>query len=159
LPSPHHFTVHVDRSISADYRQLDIEQLFERRRQRVLLRRANEMYAMSSDEWVEDVKEVGQLVQLLRARGSEVVFVRFPTEAEHWEVDESQFPKSLYWDRIARLTGAMTLHFRDVEGLSLFRCPDTSHLDQRDTPEFTNILLDELVKMGALPAKDESESD
>ena len=81
-----------------------------------------------------------------------MVFIRFPTTDEHWDVDEQVFPKHVYWDQLGRLTGAETIHFRDVPSLAHFDCPDTLHLDYRDAPEFTGALLDELVTQGVLPS-------
>ena len=82
-----------------------------------------------------------------------MVFVRFPTTDEHWEIDEKVFPKRVYWDQVERLTGGKTIHFRDVPSLANFDCPDTSHLDYRDAPKFTAALLDELIKRDVLPSR------
>ncbi|WP_417851434.1 hypothetical protein [Thalassoglobus sp.] len=102
---------------------------------------------------MEDVKKVEEWVQQIASRGGRVVFVRFPTSGEHWVLDNSQYPKSEYWDRMAAFTSAETIHFTDVPALTQFELPDTSHLDYRDAPAFTNRLLDELEKRGILPVQ------
>jgi hypothetical protein len=88
--------------------------------------------------------QVASLVAQLRSHGGDVVFLRMPTCDEHWEFDEARAPKDQYWDQIEKLTGADTIHFEDVEGLSNFECPDSSHLDARDAPIFTERLAREL---------------
>jgi hypothetical protein len=79
-----------------------------------------------------------------------VVFVRYITTGEHYELDEKYYPKSKYWDQFAKKTEAVTIHFKDVPELSNFECPDTSHLDFRDAPRFTVSLGHELRRLGVI---------
>jgi hypothetical protein len=60
-----------------------------------------------------------------------------PTCGEHWALDEANYPKNVYWDQIEPLTGAVSIHFYDTLGLADFDCPDTSHLDASDAPDFS----------------------
>ena len=55
-----------------------------------------------------------------------------------------------YWQYLADTTSATTIHFLDVLGMADFDLPDTSHLDYRDAPAFTSILLEELMRAGVL---------
>ena len=57
-------------------------------------------------------------------------------------------PKSQYWDRIADLTGALTIHFQDYRSLSHFECPDLTHLDATDAQDFTKSLVGILKERG-----------
>ena len=86
----------------------------------------------------------------IEARGGQVVFVRMPTSDEHWELDERYYPRAQYWDRLGSITGVATVHFADDPRTSAFSCPDTSHLDYRDAPRFTEGLLEVLVERGVL---------
>ena len=79
------------------------------------------------------------------ARGGKVVFIRFPTADEHWDLDRAHYPRSEYWDRWANRSKAAFLHFMDVPEMQKFELPDTSHLDERDAPAFTESLLRELA--------------
>jgi hypothetical protein len=72
-----------------------------------------------------------------------------PTCGKHWEFDQNRYPKDKYWDKIQPITGASVIHFLDVPSLSNFDCPDTSHLDARDAPVFTQRLADEIYKITA----------
>ena len=78
-------------------------------------------------------------VKRIQDRGGKVVFVRFPSGEDFYRVTERFYPKQEYWDRFAALTSAQTWHFRDVEGLSNFPCPDGVHLGSRDAIELMNI--------------------
>jgi hypothetical protein len=85
-------------------------------------------------------KELRPLYDQLRKHGGNMVLVRMPTTDAHWEADEKMAPKAMYWDRLQILSGIPTIHFMDHENLSKFDCPDTSHLDAQDVPEFTHNL-------------------
>ncbi|VAX40795.1 hypothetical protein MNBD_PLANCTO02-839 [hydrothermal vent metagenome] len=97
-------------------------------------------------QWLEDVQIVETLVQKIQLRGGQVVFVRMPTSGELWDYEEQSIPKSLFWDRFAEKSSAETIHFKEIETLKNFTCPDRSHLDYRDTPQFTNALFDEIAR-------------
>jgi len=82
-------------------------------------------------------KKLVPLHRLLISRGGELILLRMPTTDEHWGIDNRRVPKHLFWDRIEKLTGIPTLHFRDYPVLASFDCPDTSHLDEVDAVKFT----------------------
>jgi len=90
------------------------------------------------------------MVQRIRQRGGQVVFVRYPTTGEHYEMDVKAYPKKLYWDHFASKTSAVTIHFADVPSLRGFDCPDTAHLDYRDAPRFTLALAEELERRAVI---------
>jgi hypothetical protein len=74
-----------------------------------------------------------------------------PVTGESWTLEESHFPKALYWDAFAASGAATAIHFRDVPDLRDLECPDTSHLDMRDAPRFTKVLIRELNQRCILP--------
>lgn len=81
------------------------------------------------------------LYDKLRARNANLVIVRMPTTGKSWSAMDAFFPKSKYWDSITDETGIPTIHFQDYSVLSKYDCPDTSHLDAKDAPEFTVSLM------------------
>lgn len=133
------------------YDRMSPEQLAEHRAQRIdRIGQVPDNQLNPEQEQVFEQIMVGQvssLVEEMRSHGGDVIFLRMPTCDEHWELDEIRFPKEQYWDRIEELTGANTIHFKDVESLSNFDCPDTSHLDANDALVFTERLANELEKM------------
>lgn len=84
--------------------------------------------------------DLAPLHRLLRSKGGELVLLRMPTTGEHWSRDNDSAPKELFWDHIADISEILTIHFRDYLALTAFDCPDTSHLDATDAPEFTRSL-------------------
>lgn len=84
--------------------------------------------------------ELKPLYRALKARGGELVMVRMPTTGEHWTLDQAAFPRERFWNAIGPATGVPTIHFADYPELSRFECPDLSHLDAEDAPEFSRAL-------------------
>ena len=66
--------------------------------------------------------------------------VRMPSTGGVWKIEDNFMPKTKYWDRIEPLTRIKTIHFLDYPQLSKYSCPDLSHLDEIDAPEFTRSL-------------------
>lgn len=149
LPAPGYQVIHVDRSIAADYQRADAAALAAR-----VVGNLRASYASreqpSPAAWAEQTAEVRPWVDAIHKRGGQVIFVRFPVTGDSWSIHDQAYPRADYWDRLSELSGATTLHFRDHPQLADFTCPDTSHLDERDTPRFTAALIDELERRGLL---------
>ena len=105
---------------------------------------------LSPLEWLSLVAHANKLVERLQSRGGRVVFVRFPSAGTVWDLEKTYFPRSRYWDVLARNTSAATLHFQDVPEMSSLPCPDGSHLDARYADVFTRALARELAHLGFL---------
>ena len=148
IPGPYYVRMHTDRSRAADYASVDVA---DKRRKR--LRAARRAYSRDPtpiDQWMVGAHQVDDAVRAIQARGGQVALVRLPTTGEHWELDEQNYPRAKYWDRLAEMTSAATVHFADVPEMLELECPDSSHLDYRDTPRFTSLLLNELERQGVL---------
>ncbi len=87
----------------------------------------------------------------IQARGGAVAYVMFPVCGPLRTLEDAAYPRETYWDDFAARVGAPTVHYADVPGMADFDCPDWSHLDMRDAPAFTDLLLDELERQGVLP--------
>jgi len=85
-------------------------------------------------------QDLSHLYIHLRQRGGKLVFIRMPTSGPHWSQDTITYPEWAYWNKITEWTGISTIHFRDYPELLKYECPDTSHLDASDVPEFTRAL-------------------
>lgn len=148
--APNYVTKHEDRSSSADYTKLDISH-----HKAIRLKKVTEHYTklspyISVSLLEEKIGTINQDVKKIQNRGGQVAFVRFPVSGEHWIIDEKYFPRNIYWDPFIPLTSAKVIHFKDIDGINKMQCPDTSHLDMRDTPEFTMLLVNELVRNSLL---------
>jgi len=93
-----------------------------------------------------EVEDINSSVLALRARGGDVVFLRAPSSGERWELEERYHPKAHNWDHFAAASAAVCIHFKDLSSISALRCPDESHLDASEAPQFTRVLLDELAR-------------
>ena len=152
LPKPLHVIMHYDRTGSADFTLIDIEQ-YRRTRIDSVLKDPQRFTVENREEWLERVNAVEGFVERIQARGGNVVFIVFPTTDVSLSVPEQQNPKAEYWDQFAKITKGIPIHFLDYPALLDFDCPDTSHLDFRDSPRFTNGLLDVLERLGLFDMK------
>jgi hypothetical protein len=151
-PPPHFVTVEADRFAFADFSRVDVDvvraQVEGVQRRNIALmgeRRVNPA------PWLRDAQRLRPLLELLRARGGDVVLVHLPLTGSSEEFSERFYPKAQFWDRLGSTLGVKTVHYRDVPALRDFDCPDTSHLDHADAPRFTGALLDELARLQFLP--------
>ena len=82
-------------------------------------------------------------VRKIRARGGQVVFVRFPHSGPLKELEDHDTPRSAAWSRLMKETGAPNIYFSDHPEL-VFDCPEWSHLSASDATEFTKRLVPHL---------------
>ena len=149
IRSLYYLETRADRSRAADYERVDTL-----RAQEVRVSRFTERYAgeppLAPDPWAESVRGVAAHVRAIQERGGAVVFIRLPTAGPLWRMEEERYPRSRYWDRIRGLTGAPTVHFQDHAGFGVIPLPDLSHVDYRDAPAYTDVVLDALIELGVL---------
>ncbi len=92
----------------------------------------SQQFETSREEIVGKIsKRWEQLVLQFKARGGTIVFIRMPES--HVKADSSD---SL-WTGALESMGALTLYCPTYNDLNSFELPDTSHLDYRDSKEFT----------------------
>ena len=87
------------------------------------------------------IDSVRRDVEKIRARGGEVVFIRYPSTGRLYEIETVRWPREAYWDRLIEETGAHGIHFEDHEALRGFNCPEWSHLTRVDAVTFTRNLV------------------
>jgi hypothetical protein len=144
-PEPHYIVTTQERFALADFQLID-------------LRTHNYLAAASREKWLRRVfteeellarvAEIEELVQMVRAKGGKVVFVRLPTSL-HIRKDEARwYPRGRFWDVFSDNTSALTIHFEDFPELARYRPPDGEHLGKRSASRFSSdlgrILLREL---------------
>jgi hypothetical protein len=143
FPPPPYTTTYPDRTKFADYDLVDAE-----RKRRIRLQRLGPPTPADPEQWLGYALAQEMFVALIQSRGGKVVYVRMPTCDERWATDEARMPKAQFWDRLAGMSRATMVHFKDFPSLSRFECPDTSHIDSKDGPAFTRALIDILVERG-----------
>lgn len=137
--------VDPDRATFGDFKRADLPFLMDEIR-RVQNRSLAVLGNMETPvwPWTDHIRRLDPLIEKLRARGGDVVFVHLPVTGISEQFSMRAYPKHRFWDYLARTVRAQTIHYRDIEALRRFRCPDTSHLDMRDAPRFTSTLWDVL---------------
>jgi len=152
MPDPYYVLTRADRTRCADYSLVDAAAFRQRKLEKV--RQSMGEAAPVNDRWIagwhEDLAVIKTYVEAIQARGGEVVFVRYPTTGEYWELTQERYPMDIFWDRLAEHTSAKTIHFADVPAMDVFDLPELSHLDHNDVAAFTSALLDELTRQDVL---------
>ena len=88
--------------------------------------------------------DVTAAVEKIRARGGQIVFVRFPHTDGLKELEDKITPRAQTWDPLVRMTHAPGIYYSDFPELSGFNCPEWSHLSAGDSVEFTKRLVPHL---------------
>lgn len=148
---PMYVRTYPDRSRAADYSSTDLEA-----RRRGTADKMRELYerwgVIGPEEW--RIAPVREMVRRIEARGGRVVFLRYPTTGEVKALDERFYPREAFVDVFARditaTTHAVVIHFEDVPEMARLDCPDGSHLDRRDSADFSRALVRELARRGVL---------
>lgn len=86
------------------------------------------------------IEALDRTVQALRDQGASVVLVRFPVCGLIRELEDTEYPRERYWDVVAERVTAPTIDFEAHPELSPDVCHDGSHLDWRESADFTRAL-------------------
>jgi hypothetical protein len=87
------------------------------------------------------IEELQRDVETIRARGGEVVFVRYPSTGHFLEVETRAFPRERFFDVVVDSVDAVGVHFDDHPELQDVTIPEWSHISSRDSPRFTRALI------------------
>jgi len=148
LPS-YNAVISSDRYRTGDYRKF------------VRLKQANERNAltlanaqakvMSPSRFARRLRVLGALVEAIRARGGDVVFVRLPSSNHVLEFERRFWQRDAFWEPLVLATSASTVHYEDDPILSKFVPPDGDHLGGRWASLFSERLGRILVERGIAP--------
>ena len=147
-PYKEYVTFELDRSGGTDYRKSDLPAIHSAR-----VAELKNYYSVNTsptpDVWLAEMREVVSWVEKINARGGKVVFYREPVSGDHIKLDEENFPRMLYWDKLAAIMPALMVDFRDYPELNI-DTPDTSHIDIKDIDRHTRALVQVLKREGVL---------
>jgi len=147
FPDPFYVSIYPDTSAAGDYSLVDVEPL----KQYFIDDKKINYQAfsiMDKDTWLSQLDKLSKYIQTIRARGGEVVLLRFPTDDIHWLLDETYYPRAEFWDvMLDTIPQIKAIHFKDDEVLNSFNLPDSSHLDQADTKSFTMHIISMLKQL------------
>jgi hypothetical protein len=144
-PRPFYAPMRPDRYRAMDFSLTDPERILRGR-----IQREKEFQAkaspLSEERFMEKVSRIDQMVQKIENRGGRVIFLRLPSTGTVRLLEDQTWPRDKYWDVLAANTRAGAIHFEDYPSLSIFDCPDGSHLDVRDAVKFTRSLAEILLE-------------
>lgn len=85
-------------------------------------------------------------IATIKARGGQVLFIRPPSSGEMYEAEQKAYPRSAYWDELLVYTNTPGIHFADYPVMTVFTCPEWSHLTPQDAIVFTKDLVEILQR-------------
>jgi len=93
-----------------------------------------------AEQIAKQIDRAVAIVEKLRARHVDVVFVRPPSDGEYLAYEDRDFPRETTWDVLLAKTGAPGIHFKDYPELQGYVLPEWSHLAAGEKPRFTEAL-------------------
>jgi hypothetical protein len=88
----------------------------------------------------EQIQRMVKAMELLRAHGVQVLFVRPPTEGPYLAYEEQHFPRARTWDVLLAATHAPGIYFQDYPQMQGYELPEWSHMTQPEAERFTAAL-------------------
>ncbi|MFQ5609191.1 MAG: hypothetical protein ACE5F8_02865 [Woeseiaceae bacterium] len=85
---------------------------------------------------------VNTMVQALKDKGAEVVFLRLPSSNEVYALESVFYPKTHYWNLMQERIDARFIHADDYPQMAGFVGGDGSHIGTEHLSEFTKVLVD-----------------
>jgi hypothetical protein len=92
------------------------------------------------------IAETKAHVDMIRARGGEVVFIRPPSAGLYLESENQGMPRARTWDPLLVETRAYGIHFEDHASMRGLESPEWSHLSGESQLEFTRAYVELLMR-------------
>ena len=90
-------------------------------------------------------------INLIRARGGDVVFVRPPSSGVLRENEHKRAPRAEVWDTLIRGTGTIGIHFEDHPDMMDLQLPEFSHLSRESAQRFTRAYVGVIKETMSIP--------
>ena len=91
-----------------------------------------------------------KVINIFKARGGKIIFVRHKAE-EPWNKATKRFlPREMVWNKFIELVKCPAYHFEDYEIMSKYTLPDWSHMYTTDAKIYTKDLVNQMIKDGHL---------
>lgn len=92
------------------------------------------------------IEETRKHVEMIRARGGEVVFIRAPSAGLYYEAERQGQPRARTWDPLLKATAAYGIHFEDHAAMQGLEVPEWSHLSGKSQIVFTRAYVELLAR-------------
>lgn len=145
LPEPFYTRTLADRQQLVEYERAAVDSLNDLYEQRLqgVRQQAHQGY-LPPEQWLHQTQHWQRLIHTFQQRGGRVIFVRMPVAWDRWMLEREVTPLKQYWQPFMEKTGVASLHFAEAPELTRFDFPDSSHLDEGDRANFTDLLLQRL---------------
>jgi hypothetical protein len=100
----------------------------------------NERRGVGGDTLENIFTEVKHNLDMIRARGGQVIFIRTPESGPMIKAAAFSHPRNLYWNRLLINTQCEGIHYMDYPETDHFICPEWSHLSSADAITYTKHL-------------------
>lgn len=147
LPRPTSLVTRSDRLRLVDYARRDLEGL-RRSWIRMVKTDADQPAATRRATSAEHVRFLSDIGARLRARGGRLVILRMPRSVSLRQIEDSVYPPEWWWRDLTANPELVAIDAAVEPRLAGFVCPDDSHLDRRDLPEFAASLAVVLRERG-----------
>ena len=129
-----------DRFLEFDFTKLDAED-----RRRRLYRTLAGKDAPTSQAVDDVVARLESAAAAIGNRGGYVLFVHFPRCGEIRVMEETLYPKAVFWARLTSIPSTSNIDMEELDEVRRFQCHDGSHVDIQDAPVFTRLLANEAL--------------
>lgn len=106
----------------------------------------------SKGEWEAALNYFASLVGILRAKGSDVIFLRLPSGKQVGALEGVFYPRKRFWARMEERVDASFVYTPDHPQLEGFVSVDGSHIESPRIAEFTENLIPVLIEAGLASA-------
>lgn len=89
-------------------------------------------------------------LKIFKARDGHVILVRCPSSGSVRMGENKGLPRVEFWDDLVKEAQVKHYHFEDYDQLKDFKCPEESHLSEKDAQYFTTELVKIMKADGAL---------
>ncbi len=101
---------------------------------------AIEMRGIGGDTLENIIADVKHSLDMIRARGGQIIFVRTPESGAMQKASVASYPRNMYWNRLLLNTHCEGIHYLDYPETDHFICPEWSHLSSTDAITYTKYL-------------------
>ncbi|PCK07727.1 MAG: hypothetical protein COA42_12760 [Alteromonadaceae bacterium] len=95
-----------------------------------------------------------QLIDIFKARGGKVIFVRHKTEQQWTDTISRLFPRDKVWDEFVRLVDCPAYHYEDHSFMSQHVLPEWSHMSAESALVYTRDMVERMIADGHLKSYD-----
>lgn len=107
-------------------------------------------YEAIKDDMPEIFDYYLRVINIFKARGGKIIFVRHKAEEPWNKVTKRFLPRDKVWDKFIEIVNCPGYHFEDYEFMSKYTLPDWSHMYVDDAKIYTKDMVNKMIEDGYL---------